>query len=84
MGRFWRALSWNYDRKGLKYVSSIEARKYPFIGVQFHPEKNVFEWSYREPRIPHSKYKIEMQSVVTRQGHTEYPKHKSGYHHSGC
>ena len=56
MGKFWKALSWNYDRKGLKYVSSIEAWKYPFIGVQFHPEKNIYEWSYREPRIPHSKY----------------------------
>ena len=55
MGEFWRALSWNYERKGLRYVSSIEAREYPFIGVQFHPEKNIFEWIYREPRIPHSK-----------------------------
>jgi len=58
MGQFWRALSWNYDRKGLKYVSSIEGRKYPFIGVQFHPEKNIYEWSYNEPRIPHSKHAV--------------------------
>ena len=80
MGRFWKALSWNYDRKGLKYVSSIEAWKYPFIGVQFHPEKNVYEWSYREPRIPHSKYDW---NAVTRRGHTEMNKHKSGSHLPG-
>lgn len=33
-----------------------KAIKYPFIGVQFHPEKNIFEWSEKEPRIPHSRF----------------------------
>ena len=34
----------------------LKAIQYPFIGVQFHPEKNIFEWSEREPRIPHSRF----------------------------
>ena len=56
MEKFWTPLSWNWDRNSLEYLSSIEAISYPFIGVQFHPEKNIYEWSSREPRIPHSKY----------------------------
>ena len=55
MGNFWTPLSWNKDRFGLEYLSSIEAIHYPFVGVQFHPEKNIYEWSEREPRIPHSR-----------------------------
>ena len=27
-----------------KFVASLEAKKYPFYSVQFHPEKNPFEW----------------------------------------
>ncbi|XP_043477631.1 gamma-glutamyl hydrolase A-like [Leptopilina heterotoma] len=37
-------LSTSYDKNGLEYISAIEDRKYPFYGVQFHPEKNVYEW----------------------------------------
>jgi len=53
MGNFWTPLSINWDRQGLEYISTIEAKNFPFVGVQFHPEKNVFEWSPKEPRIPH-------------------------------
>ena len=52
---FWTALSINYDHHNLEYISSIEAKKYPFVGVQFHPEKNIFEWNEKEPKIPHSR-----------------------------
>jgi len=58
MEKFWNPLSWNRDRFSLEYISSIEAIKYPFIGVQFHPEKNIFEWSEKEPRIPHSRHAV--------------------------
>lgn len=40
----WRVLSTNYDWNGFKFISSIEHRFYPFYGVQFHPEKNIYEW----------------------------------------
>ena len=32
-------LSTNKDKKGTAFVSTIEAKKYPFYGVQWHPEK---------------------------------------------
>lgn len=37
-------LSTNHDRRGQPFVSTIEARKWPMWGVQWHPEKPVFEW----------------------------------------
>ena len=58
LGNFWSPLSWNKDRFDLEYLSSIEAINYPFVGVQFHPEKNVYEWSEKEPRIPHSRHAV--------------------------
>jgi len=54
MDKFWNPLSVNWDMHGLKYLSTLEAKEYPFVAVQFHPEKNIFEWSAREPRIPHT------------------------------
>lgn len=58
MFNFWTPLSWNSDAKNVKYLSSIEAIDYPFVGVQFHPEKNIYEWDEREPRIPHSRHAV--------------------------
>ena len=34
-----RIVSINKDRQGKKFVSTIEARHYPFYGVQWHPER---------------------------------------------
>jgi len=46
--------SLNYDEStNLVYVSSVESKKYPFYAVQFHPEKNLYEWTRKE-NIPHS------------------------------
>jgi len=36
----------------IEFISSVEHRVYPFYGVQFHPEKNSFEWKIET--IPHS------------------------------
>ncbi|GFG38658.1 hypothetical protein Cfor_09242 [Coptotermes formosanus] len=47
----WHILSVN-SYKGSEFISSVEHRKYPFYGVQFHPEKNAFEWKVES--IPHS------------------------------
>ena len=33
-------ISWNYDRNGKKFVSTIEAKNFPFYGVQWHPERS--------------------------------------------
>lgn len=40
----WRVMSTNADEHNVTFVSSSESRRYPFVGVQFHPEKNAFEW----------------------------------------
>eukprot|EP00092_Neocalanus_flemingeri_P070409 GFUD01086416.1.p1 GENE.GFUD01086416.1~~GFUD01086416.1.p1 ORF type:complete len:386 (-),score=80.17 GFUD01086416.1:151-1308(-) len=58
METFWNALSYNYDKNHLEYISSIEAKDYPFFGTQFHPEKNIFEWNEQEPMIPHSRHAV--------------------------
>lgn len=38
-------ISINKDRRDLEFISSIESRYYPFFGIEFHPEKNLYEWN---------------------------------------
>jgi len=49
---FWRMISWNYDRDGKQFVSTMESYSYPFYASQWHPEKISFEWDPNEI-IPH-------------------------------
>jgi gamma-glutamyl hydrolase len=51
-------MSVNQDWNGLEFISTIEHRNYPFYGVQFHPEKNIYEW-VRNKNISHSQNAIE-------------------------
>lgn len=45
LSSFFDVLSTNYDRTGLPFVSTVEGKGgMPFYGVQFHPEKAMFEW----------------------------------------
>ncbi|NXE49773.1 GGH hydrolase, partial [Casuarius casuarius] len=37
----------------LEFISTMEAYKYPIYGVQWHPEKNAYEWK-NSSGIPHS------------------------------
>ncbi|XP_076288799.1 gamma-glutamyl hydrolase-like isoform X2 [Lasioglossum baleicum] len=50
-----RVLSTSIDEEGLKYISAFESISYPFYGLQFHPEKNLYEWK-RTKHIPHGIY----------------------------
>lgn len=54
--RFLDIVAKNKDKKGLEYVSAIKFKKYPFYGVQFHPEKPNFEWL--DETIPHGELAI--------------------------
>ncbi len=56
LGRFFDVLSYNSAPSGTVFVSTIEARDYPFYGTQWHPEKNNWEWSQNASysNIPHS------------------------------
>ncbi|XP_053571046.1 gamma-glutamyl hydrolase [Bombina bombina] len=49
---FYNVLTTNTDGI-VEFISTIEAFKYPFYGVQWHPEKNPFEWK-KTSDIPHS------------------------------
>ena len=59
LNSFFRVLSTNVATAsgGEVFVSTMEAYNYPFYGVQWHPEKNNFEWSLKEgsyTNTPHS------------------------------
>ncbi|XP_074649016.1 gamma-glutamyl hydrolase-like isoform X3 [Tubulanus polymorphus] len=53
---FFRVLSTNYDRKGVEFISTMEAISYPFYGTQWHPEKNVYDWNgkHTSPHTPNA------------------------------
>lgn len=58
-----RVLSTNLDRKGNEFVSTIEGIDYPFYGLQWHPEKNIFEWTRKE-RISHFPNAIKVSQEI--------------------
>ena len=51
---FYTVLSTNNGRQGKRFISTIEAKKYPIYGTQYHPEKINFEWVVEKEPIPHS------------------------------
>jgi len=54
LSTMFRVTSMNLDRQGKPFVSSIESDFYPFYGVQYHPEKNPFEYAtYHGTDIPY-------------------------------
>lgn len=54
LSKSYSALSINYDStSNLTYISTVAHRHYPFYAVQFHPEKNIYEWTTKE-KLPHS------------------------------
>lgn len=44
LNKFYRVLSKNQDTNGKVFISTIEARQYPFYGTQWHPEVNSYLW----------------------------------------
>ncbi|XP_026762445.1 gamma-glutamyl hydrolase A-like isoform X1 [Galleria mellonella] len=53
LNKDWRVTSYSNDDKGVQFIATIENKRYPFYGVQFHPEKNSFEWK-QSKNYPHS------------------------------
>lgn len=43
-----RLLSWNTDKVGTPFGSTLEYTNYPFYGTQWHPERNQFDWGVQE------------------------------------
>nr|XP_009630845.1 gamma-glutamyl hydrolase 2-like [Nicotiana tomentosiformis] len=59
---FFRILTTSTDKKNKVYVSTAQARRYPVTALQWHPEKNVFEW--RSSQIPHTEDAIQVTQHV--------------------
>jgi gamma-glutamyl hydrolase len=75
LNRLFRITSVNHDRKGRPFVSTIEPRHtktFPFYGVQYHPEKNAFEYgTFPGTNIPyeaidHSEQAVELSTYLAR------------------
>lgn len=49
-----RILSLNNDSTKIRFISSLEHVTLPFYALQFHPEKNLYEW-IKKKNIPHGK-----------------------------
>jgi gamma-glutamyl hydrolase len=47
---FWSLTSISTSRSSEEFVSTLEAKQYPFYAVQYHPEKNLFEWKVKAVR----------------------------------
>lgn len=41
---FWHVVASGTDRKSTPFVALAEAKDYPFVATQFHPEKNQYEY----------------------------------------
>lgn len=52
-------LAANKDRNDLEFISAFESKSYPFYSIQFHPEKNQFEFILGKD-IPHSMKAVQM------------------------
>ncbi|KAG7527007.1 gamma-glutamyl hydrolase-like [Solea senegalensis] len=48
--KFYKVLNTNTDGK-VEFVSTMEAYDYPIYAIQWHPEKNAFEWT--KPAVAH-------------------------------
>ncbi|XP_054732883.1 gamma-glutamyl hydrolase A [Anastrepha obliqua] len=57
----WDVLSINHDRYGAEFISTVEHVKYPFYGVQFHPEKILYEF------VPNRNITHTSQAVIASQ-----------------
>ncbi|XP_008287386.1 gamma-glutamyl hydrolase [Stegastes partitus] len=62
---FFSLLSTNVAESGAHFVSTIEGRRYPFYGVQWHPEVNRFQWD-RELNFPHSAHAVQLSSLLAQ------------------
>eukprot|EP00029_Vermamoeba_vermiformis_P011313 TRINITY_DN6185_c0_g1_i1.p1 TRINITY_DN6185_c0_g1~~TRINITY_DN6185_c0_g1_i1.p1 ORF type:complete len:315 (+),score=87.22 TRINITY_DN6185_c0_g1_i1:416-1360(+) len=64
LAEFYHVITTNTDRQGKIFVSTIEGKKYPIYGVQWHPEKPAFEW-YAQEVIPHIPEAIKVSQYMS-------------------
>ncbi|XP_054002149.1 gamma-glutamyl hydrolase A-like [Hylaeus anthracinus] len=74
-------LSLNHDKNSrVKFISSLESVEYPFYGLQFHPEKNLYEWVIGKS-IPHSENAIQISQYFANFFINEARKNLQKYPH---
>ena len=61
---FYKVLTTNIDRHGVEFVSTMEAKNYPFYSMQWHPEKCPFEWVSMKA-IPHFLPSIQLSQYIS-------------------
>ncbi|XP_071725936.1 gamma-glutamyl hydrolase 2-like [Rutidosis leptorrhynchoides] len=59
---FFTILTTSADENNKAYVSTAQSKSYPVTAVQWHPEKNAFEWA--SSAIPHSDDAIQVTQHV--------------------
>lgn len=69
-------LSTNVDDFGDTFVSTVEGKRYPLYGFQWHPEKNAFEWS---GHINHSPQAIAAMQYMADFAVTEARKNQQSF-----
>ncbi|XP_037535976.1 gamma-glutamyl hydrolase [Nematolebias whitei] len=63
LSSFFTLLSTNVAENGARFVSTMEGKKYPFYGVQWHPEGNRFQWDMGL-NFPHSAHAVQLSSLL--------------------
>lgn len=64
---FYKALATNVDRNGVEFISAFEAYNYPIYGVQFHPEKSMFEFGEKDSGTPHEVINHSFEAISASQ-----------------
>ncbi|CAH1434461.1 unnamed protein product [Lactuca virosa] len=59
---FFKILTTSIDQDNKVYVSTVQSQRYPITAVQWHPEKNAFEWGLS--MIPHSDDAVQVTQHV--------------------
>ncbi|KAJ9562793.1 hypothetical protein OSB04_007953 [Centaurea solstitialis] len=62
LGSFFKILTTSTDENNKVYVSTVQSESYPVTALQWHPEKNAFEWGLS--MIPHSDDAIQVTQSV--------------------
>lgn len=65
LAQFFKVVSTNNDRAGKTFVSTVEAYNYPIWALQWHPEKNQFEW-YKSEVINHGPVAIDVMQYMAQ------------------
>ncbi|GBM97117.1 Gamma-glutamyl hydrolase [Araneus ventricosus] len=79
LDKYFKVLALNRDARNMTFVSVVEAYKYPFYGVSFHPEKVLFEWilSKTHKHIPHNLDAIQVSQYFANFFVNEVPLQKT-------